>query len=104
MRRTGIVLHPVFHASYARVPPLSWLLDLARDGREEVPDAAQVGLALELLVDGVVGADGRQPRQVVEVALVAALTRGGAQGDSRLVEGSPDGPVVCTRNRQRLRG
>lgn len=55
-------------------------LDLVSNAGEEVPHACQVGLALQLLVDAVVGTDRRLVLQVSEVASVTALTARRAHG------------------------
>ena len=51
------------------------LLHLRRDAREEVVDAAEVLLALQLLVDAVAGRDGGLALQVVDVVLIHAACR-----------------------------
>lgn len=54
-------------------------LDLVLDLRDEVRHTGQVGDRCELLVDPVVGTDGRQLPQILEVIRVAAVAVRGAQ-------------------------
>lgn len=69
-------------------------LDLVSDAREEVPHAAQVGLALQLLVDAVIGADGRLVLQITEIRPVTAFTTGRAH-TAHHFQGAVDGTMPC---------